>query len=159
MVITLDEKCTSFGCVSDTHGAYRPEIAACFEGVDAIFHAGDIGKPVVLRELNAIAPVVAVRGNVDIPSWFPELQKEVIVEVGTRRIALIHNLYELDSDPGAAGIDIVVYGHTHKAAARRRKGVWYINPGSAGPHRFLSKAQVAVMELGEKVSVRHFSLR
>lgn len=148
-----------WGVVSDTHGIFRSRIADIFSGVDHIFHAGDIGKPAVLRDCEAIAPVTAVPGNVDISAWYPGLQKEVITELAGKRVLLLHDPYALDLDPAAAGIDIVIHGHTHKPYARQKKGVWFINPGSAGPQRFLSPVTVAVIEIGATVTVKHFPLK
>jgi putative phosphoesterase len=146
------------GIISDTHGIFRSKIVEVFDGVDHIVHAGDIGRPLVLRELEKIAPVTAVLGNTDIPSWFPELQNTALVEIAGKKIMVLHILDELDTDPAAARIDAVIYGHTHKPHARKRGNVWYINPGSAGPHRFLSPVSVAVMKIAEVISLEHYTL-
>ncbi|MBN1761148.1 MAG: metallophosphoesterase family protein [Chitinispirillaceae bacterium] len=153
------KRCVQCGIVSDTHGVFRKKIGEIFRGVDHIFHAGDIGKPSVLREFEAIAPVTAVLGNVDIPAWYPELQKTAITDIAGKRIMVLHNSDDLDLDPGSAGIAVVIYGHTHKASARQKKGVWYINPGSAGPHRFFNPVTVAVMKIGEGIAVEHHSVQ
>jgi putative phosphoesterase len=153
------KRCVRCGVISDTHGVFRSKIAGVFHDVNHIFHAGDIGRPSVLRELESIAPVTAVLGNVDIPAWYPELQKTAIAETAGRRIIVLHNPEELDLEPGTAQIDIVIHGHTHKPYARQKKGVWFINPGSAGPHRLLHPVTVAILKLGEKISVEHFSVQ
>lgn len=152
-------RCVRVGIVSDTHGIFRQKIVEALNGVEHIFHAGDIGKPLILRELEKIAPVTAVLGNIDIPSWFPELGKTAVTEVAGKKVMVLHDLDKLEIDPGAAGLDAVVYGHTHKPSAHRQHGVWYVNPGSAGPHRFLSPVSVAVMRIGEAISVEHFTIR
>jgi uncharacterized protein len=159
MLVTLEDSCRTIGIISDTHGLFRPDLRELFADVDHILHAGDIGRPPILRDLAAIAPVTAVLGNVDIPNWFPELPLDVIVEVGNHRIIMLHDLNRLDLDPGAAEIDIVVFGHSHKPYSRRKKGVWYINPGSAGPRRFMIPVSVAVLSLENEISVRHHTVR
>ena len=156
---TDDRRCIRWGIISDTHGIFRSEITDIFRDVDHIFFAGDIGKPAVLRECEAIAPVTAVLGNVDIPAWYPGLQKTAIVESAGKRVLVLHDLEKLDLDPAAAQIDIVIHGHTHKPYARQKKGVWFINPGSAGPHRFLRPVTVAVVKIGERLSVEHVPLQ
>lgn len=158
MFIALEGTCEKIGIISDTHGLYRPEIRKLFDGVDHILHAGDIGRPPVLRELQAIAPVTAVLGNVDIPGWFPDIAEEVIVEVNGYQIIMLHNLDALDLDPKAADINIVVFGHTHKPYAKCKKDVWYINPGSTGPHRFLAPVSVAILSLEGEIAVKHYTI-
>jgi uncharacterized protein len=147
------------GIISDTHGMFRSNIIRVFRDVHHIFHSGDIGKPAVLRELETIAPVTAVLGNIDIPAWYPELQKTAIFKIGGKRIMVLHDLNELDLDPAAAEIDIVIHGHTHKPHARNKKDVWYVNPGSAGPHRFMHPVTVAVLEIGDEITVRHIPVQ
>jgi len=158
MVVGVGRRRARFGIISDTHGLFRPEITDLFSGVDYILHAGDIGKPAILQELEKIAPTIAVLGNIDIPSWFPDTDKMAIVEMVDKRIMVLHNLDELDLDPMSVPVDVVIHGHSHKPSARQRKGVWYVNPGSAGPHRLLLPVSVAVMEVGETVSVEHFTI-
>ena len=156
MGIKDGKRCVRCGVISDTHGIFRSTVTGIFHDVEHIFHAGDIGRPSVLRELEAIAPVTAVLGNVDIPAWYPGMEKTACIEIAGKQIMILHNPDELDLDPAAAEIAVVIHGHTHKPYARRKKGVWYINPGSAGPHRFLRQVSVAVLTLGETVSVEHF---
>lgn len=160
MTISNGKQGFRIGLISDTHGLFRPEIADIFAGVDAIFHAGDIGKPAVLQELQKIAPTTAVRGNVDLPPWFPGIETTAIVDLAGKRFLVLHNIDEIDLDPKAAGIDAVIFGHTHKPSHRERGGVWYFNPGSAGTPRFLSPVGVAVLSVGEAFSIdfKHFKM-
>ena len=122
------------GVISDTHGLLRPEARQALLGSDAILHAGDIGKPEVLEELRTIAPLTVIRGNVD--KWAETLPDTESVELGGRRFYLIHNVRELDFEPGEAGFDAVISGHSHKPGIEEKNGVLYLNPGSAGPRRF-----------------------
>jgi len=122
--------------VSDTHGLVRPEVMRALAGVDRILHMGDVGSPDVLERLLAIAPVTAVRGNVDHGAWTRELKATELVEVFGASLCMLHNLAELDLDPAAAGIAMVLYGHTHVPKEEDRSGVRYVNPGSIGPKRF-----------------------
>ena len=124
------------GVISDTHGLLRPEAVAALAGSDAIIHAGDIGDPKILETLGRIAPVRAIRGNVDVQPWARELPETEVVEMGGISIYVLHNLKDLDLNPRAAGFNAVVSGHSHKPAIERRDGVLYFNPGSAGPRRF-----------------------
>jgi putative phosphoesterase len=131
------------GVISDTHGLLRDEAVACLAGSDLIIHAGDIGSASVISGLETIAPVRAIRGNVDKGTWarvFPDTQ---FIEVAGQRIYVIHNLNELDLDPVASGIDIVVSGHSHIPKSQQMDGVLYLNPGSAGPRRFRLPVAVA----------------
>jgi uncharacterized protein len=123
------------GILSDTHGLFRPELGAAFEDVDLIIHAGDVGKKEVLDALKRIAPVVAVRGNVDRGTWADELSKTEIVDADNALIYVIHDVNELDLDP-RVGFKSVISGHSHRPKIVTREGVLYINPGSAGPKRF-----------------------
>ena len=122
------------GVISDTHGLLRPEAVAALQGVDAILHAGDIGAPEVIHELERIAPVKAIRGNVDTDLWASVFPVTLTIELGGREFHLIHNEAELMKPP--VGVAAVVFGHSHKAAVEDRGGVLYFNPGSAGPRRF-----------------------
>lgn len=124
------------GLISDTHGLMRPEALRALEGSELIIHAGDVGRGDVLEQLRAIAPVIAVRGNIDTGEWAQELPLSTVCGVGDRLIYVLHDVKELDLDPAAAGFDIVVSGHSHKHERSERKGVLYLNPGSAGPRRF-----------------------
>lgn len=122
--------------VSDTHGLLRPEALRALRGASLILHMGDVGSPDVLDGLRAIAPVKAVRGNVDRGEWARELPETDALDVHGRSLFLLHNLAELDLDPGAAGIAMVLYGHTHIPKEEEKGGVRYVNPGSIGPRRF-----------------------
>jgi putative phosphoesterase len=124
------------GLISDTHGLLRPEALVALSGSDLIIHAGDVGKPEILDELKAIAPLFVVRGNVDNGVWAKQLPTKEIVEFDGATIYILHNLHELDVDPDAAGFDAVITGHTHKVHEYRKGKVLFLNPGSAGPQRF-----------------------
>lgn len=138
------------GVISDTHGLLRPEAAAALEGCDAIVHAGDIGRPEVLDALGAIAPVTAIRGNVD--KWADMLPDTEVVEIDGRYLYLIHDVKQLDLDPQAAGFDAVISGHSHQPDMHERDGVLYLNPGSAGPRRFKLPVTVARLNVsGDQV--------
>ena len=136
------------GIISDTHGVLRPEAARALSGVDLIVHAGDVGNPEVLVQLKALAPVFAVRGNVDTGAWAKELPATAIVDAGSASLYVLHNLTELDLQPKAAGFDAVISGHTHQAEHYEREGVLYLNPGSAGPRRFNLPVTLALVEVG-----------
>ena len=135
------------GVISDTHGLLRPEAVRALQGVDLIVHAGDVGKAEILTSLKKIAPVFAVRGNVDTESWAQDLPETAVVQAGPVNLYVLHNLRELDLDPKAAGFAAVISGHTHKAENREEKGVLYLNPGSAGPRRFDLPVTVALLNL------------
>ena len=124
------------GVISDTHGLVRPEAIEALSGVEMILHAGDIGKPEVLDELNSIAPVTAIRGNIDKGEWAGNLPEWEVIEAGGISIYMLHDLKEIDLVPESAGFRVVVSGHSHKPVAEERRGVLYLNPGSAGPRRF-----------------------
>ena len=136
------------GIISDTHGLLRPEAARALGGVDLIVHAGDVGKRDVLTQLKAIAPVFAVRGNVDTEDWAAELPATAIVDAGSASLYVLHNLRELDLRPEAARFDAVISGHTHQAEQWEREGVLYLNPGSAGPRRFNLPVTLALVDAG-----------
>ncbi|MBN1238959.1 MAG: metallophosphoesterase family protein [Gammaproteobacteria bacterium] len=133
------------GIISDTHGLLRPEAKAALEGCDAIVHAGDIGKPQVLDELRAIAPVTAIRGNID--KWALSMPDTEVLVIDGRCLYVIHDVNELDLDPQAAGFDAVISGHSHKPGIRYGDGVLYLNPGSAGPRRFSLPVALARLTL------------
>jgi len=143
------------GLISDTHGLLRPEAKAFLRGCDSIIHGGDIGAPGILDELAVLAPVTAVRGNNDKGAWAKRLLDTELLQVGEVHLYAIHDLAQLDVDPTAIGVSVVVSGHSHKPAVRELNGVLFVNPGSAGPRRF--KLPVAVAELiisGRAVSAR-----
>jgi uncharacterized protein len=124
------------GLIADTHGVLRPQARDALAGCALIVHAGDIGSPDVIRELEALAPVTAVRGNVDVGPWASGLPETATVEAGGALLYVLHDLEQLDLNPAAAGMAVVVSGHTHHATVGDRDGVLYVNPGSAGPRRF-----------------------
>ncbi|MGB0011790.1 MAG: metallophosphoesterase family protein [Candidatus Sulfotelmatobacter sp.] len=124
------------GVISDTHGLLRAEAIEALGGSDHIIHAGDVGAPELLDRLSAIAPVTAVRGNVDKAAWAQRLPATEILEAGGISIYVLHDLAKLDLKPKAAGFAAVISGHTHIPKQEMRDGVLYLNPGSAGPRRF-----------------------
>jgi len=126
----------------------RGEATEALRGSELIIHAGDVGEPEILTSLRQLAPVVAVRGNVDKGAWACELPRTAIVEAGPATIYVLHDLHELDLDPASAGIQIVVSGHSHQPSRMERSGVLYINPGSAGPRRFRLPVTIARLDLG-----------
>ncbi|MGE3275104.1 MAG: metallophosphoesterase family protein [Vicinamibacterales bacterium] len=140
-------KTSLIGLVSDTHGLLRPEAVAALAGVDLIVHAGDVGKPDVLDGLRAIAPVVAVRGNVDHGTWADELPEREIVRTSTLTLYVLHDLAELDGDPVAEGVGVVVSGHSHRPVIEWRGSVLYVNPGSIGPRRFSLPVSLALLRV------------
>ncbi len=135
------------GLISDTHGLLRKEALEALRGSELIIHAGDVGKPEILEELRKIAPVIAVRGNVDKERWAQALPETAVAEAGAVLIYVLHDVKTLDLNPTAAGFHIVVSGHSHKPGKTERDGVVYINPGSAGPRRFQLPVTVARLNL------------
>ncbi|MBV8754542.1 MAG: metallophosphoesterase family protein [Hyphomicrobiales bacterium] len=124
------------GVISDTHGLLRPQAMEALQGSAQIIHAGDVGRPEILDELRRIAPVVAVRGNVDRGAWADQLPVSEIVEHDGVLLYVLHILEDLDLDPSTAGFRAVITGHTHRPKMETKNGVLYFNPGSAGPRRF-----------------------
>lgn len=154
-----DKKMFQIGIISDTHGLLRPEVLTELEKVDYIIHAGDIGGREILQRLHEIAPVLAVRGNTDNPCLYPELESFEILEIYDFKIYVLHNLDFLDPDPYCSGFRIVVYGHSHNPHSFYKKGVLYLNPGSAGPGRFNLPVCLAVLKIDNgKISVRHIEI-
>jgi putative phosphoesterase len=141
------------GVLSDTHGLLRPEAVNALRGSDYIIHAGDIGGPEILRQLAEIAPVTAVRGNVDLEAWTRKIPATDVLEVEGVSIYVLHVLQELDLKPEAAGFQAVVCGHSHLPKQEIKNGVLYFNPGSAGPKRFKLPVTVGRLLL-EKGKVR-----
>ena len=127
---------TIIGVISDTHGLLRPEALEALRRSEAIIHAGDVGREEILRELERMAPVTVVRGNIDTSSWASKLPASNILEIAGTSIYVLHNVDELDLDPAAAGFSAVIFGHSHRPLIENRKGVLFFNPGSAGPRRF-----------------------
>jgi hypothetical protein len=133
------------GLISDTHGLLRPDARAFLMGCDYIVHGGDVGGAEILEELAAIAPLIAVRGNNDGEPWAARLPATELIRVGNVFFYVIHNLEELDIDPAAAGVRVIISGHSHKPMIEERDQVLYVNPGSAGPRRF--KLPISVGEI------------
>src|SRR5262249_11375353 len=131
------------GVIADTHGLMRPEALHALRGSDLILHAGDIGKPTVIEALQTVASVVAVRGNNDNGAWADSFAGSEVVKAKSMLIYMLHDLGELDLDPGAKNIGVVVSGHSHIPFVETRRGVLYLNPGSAGPRRFRLPISVA----------------
>jgi len=147
---------TVIGVISDTHGLLRPEAIAALEGSRYIVHGGDVGDESILRTLEAIAPVTVVRGNTDYESWAKRLPRTAVLEVAGVRIYAVHDIDELDIDPPTAGVDVVVFGHSHRPGIEYRDRVMYLNPGSAGPRRFnlpVSIAQLTIEDRGAKAEI------
>ncbi len=147
------------GLISDTHGLLRPEALDFLAGSDHIVHGGDIGGPEILERLAAIAPLTVVRGNNDTAPWARAIPETVRVDFGPVALYAIHDLKQLAIDPRAAGVRVVVSGHSHRPACVEREGVLYVNPGSAGPRRF--SLPIAAAELcvdGDAVSAKLVTL-
>jgi uncharacterized protein len=144
------------GVISDTHGLMRLEALAALRGVEHILHAGDVGDVAILDALREIAPVTAIRGNVDVSGACAELPATDVVELGGSLFYLVHSVHDLDIKPKAAGVAMVVSGHSHKASVTVKDGVIYFNPGSAGPRRFTLPVTVGfvTVEDGVEASVK-----
>jgi putative phosphoesterase len=143
------------GLVSDTHGVLRPEARAFLVGCDYIVHGGDVGAAEILEELGAIAPLIAVKGNNDTQPWAARLRETELIRAGNIFLYVIHDLAQLDIDPAAAGVRVVVSGHSHQPRIEDRGGILYVNPGSCGPRRF--KLPISAGELlvsGDAVKAR-----
>jgi hypothetical protein len=137
------------GVVSDTHGLFRPEVAPALAGVERILQLGDVGKASVLKKLGKIAPVTAVRGNVDREGPCSELPETEVTLIGGRYVYMLHDLNTIHLDPAAGKFAAVLFGHTHVPNFYRRKSVLYFNPGSCGPRRFRLPVTVGLLEVSE----------
>ena len=137
------------GVISDTHGLLRPEALAALKGSHQILHAGDVGSPEVLEALAHVAPVTAIRGNVDRGRWCARLPETEVIELAGVAIYLLHDLARLDLRPEAAGFRVVVYGHSHQPRMEEENGVLYFNPGSAGPRRFKLPLSVGRLKIAQ----------
>ena len=147
------------GLISDTHGLLRPQALAAMQGSDYIVHGGDIGNSVIVEQLRAIAPLTVVRGNNDTASWAASLPDTAMLEVGEFKLVAVHDIATRAVDPVAAGVRVIVFGHSHCPTLTWRNGIFYVNPGSAGPRRF--KLPVSVAELlvdGPAVTARVITL-
>jgi putative phosphoesterase len=138
------------GLISDTHGLLRPEAVEALQGVDFILHAGDVGKDHILPELEKIAPVTVVKGNIDKAAFAAEYPMYEIIELGGVFFYMIHILQDMDIDPEGAGMHVVVSGHSHRPSIKKHHGVLYVNPGSAGPQRFSLPITVAKIEIEDQ---------
>jgi uncharacterized protein len=144
------------GVLSDTHGLLRPEALAALAGVDHILHAGDVGDARILDKLRAIAPLTAIRGNIDVSGVCATLPATDAVELGGRLFYLVHSLHDLDIVPAVAGVAAVISGHSHRPGMQERDGILYLNPGSAGPRRFdlpITLAKISLTEAGMSASI------
>jgi len=133
--------------ISDTHDLLRPELLPAIAGVDHILHAGDVGDPTILDALRQIAPITAIRGNIDTAGPCAALPATEAIELGNCLIYMLHSLDDLDLDPTAASIGLVVYGHSHQPSITTRKDVLYLNPGSIGPRRFKLPISYALLRI------------
>jgi uncharacterized protein len=147
------------GVISDTHGLMRPEALAALRGVEQILHAGDVGDVAILDELRTIAPVTAIRGNVDSSGPCAKLPATDVVELGDKLFYLVHSVHDLDIDPVAAGVAMVVSGHSHKPSVEVKDGVVFFNPGSAGPRRFSLPVTVGFVTVEDGVEASVLELR
>ncbi|MBF0277363.1 MAG: metallophosphoesterase family protein [SAR324 cluster bacterium] len=138
---------TCIGIISDTHNLLRPEAIAALEGSDLIVHAGDIGGTEIISRLQEIAPVRAVRGNIDPSSGENAFPLNEIFEISGKSFCVIHNLDELELDPAAAGFDILISGHSHIPKLESKNRVLFLNPGSAGPRRFKLPISLATLQI------------
>lgn len=137
----------TIGIISDTHGLLRPEAERRLAGVDHIIHGGDIGRPEIIDALRRIAPVTAIRGNVDIGNWAAAYPETEVVRLAGKSLYVLHDLKTLQIDPIACGIDVVVSGHSHVPMIATVDGVLYLNPGSAGRRRFRLPVTLATIEV------------
>jgi len=138
------------GIISDTHGLLRPEAVELLRGSEHIIHAGDIGSPEVISALEKIAPVTAIRGNVDTQPWTRRFAETEVVEVAGLHIYVIHDVNALDLNPRAAGFAAVISGHSHQPEQEMKDGVLYFNPGSAGPRRFSLPISIGRLQISRQ---------
>ena len=138
---------STIGVIADTHGLLRSEALDTLAGSDLIIHAGDVGREEILEKLARVAPVVAVRGNVDRAQWADSLPKRAIIVVGGQRILVIHDRQALKDNPARAPLDAVVVAHSHRPRVERERGILFFNPGSAGPRRFTLPVSVGRLQI------------
>ena len=149
----MSEEAFIIGVISDTHGLLRPEAVEALRDADKIIHAGDVGDPVIITELERIAPLTLIRGNIDTSDWSKNLPDTNILDVGSLSLYVLHNVHDLDLDPAAAGFAAVIFGHSHQPLIEWRKHVLFFNPGSAGPRRFQLPISIG------KLTVKHGKLK
>ena len=142
-----DNNLKRIGVISDTHGLFRQAVKDAFQGVEAIFHAGDVGDMDVLNELERMAPVYAVRGNMDRGDLFEDLPDTLLRDCCGKSIYMLHDLLRLNVNPLVMGVNVVIHGHTHQASVEERSGVLYLNPGCAGRNPKHGRASVCVIEV------------
>jgi uncharacterized protein len=145
--VRLVEEVMRVGIISDTHGLLRPEAKRRLAGAMHIIHAGDIGREDILVELGRIAPVTAIKGNIDTDNWAESYPDTQLVRLGKWQFHVLHDLQQLQIDPQASGIDVVISGHSHRSRIETVGGVLYLNPGSAGPRRFSLPVTLATLDL------------
>ncbi|GIZ12543.1 metallophosphoesterase family protein [Pseudomonas sp. NCCP-436] len=150
----------TIGLIADTHGLLRAEALAALRGVDQLIHAGDIGGPQILAELERLAPLSVVRGNNDKGIWAEAIPERLTLRLGAVAIHVLHDLKQLNLDPATEGISVVVAGHSHKPLHEYRNGALYLNPGSAGPRRFRLPIGVARLKIdGDKAQAELLELQ
>jgi uncharacterized protein len=137
------------GVVSDTHGLLRPEVLPALEGVEQILHLGDVGDPSILKKLETIAPVHAIRGNIDHSGPCSRLPETDVLIFEGHYLYLLHDIGTLHLDPAAGKFSVVLYGHSHRPSITHKKGVLYFNPGSCGPRRFDLPVTVGTLHVAE----------
>jgi len=161
MVKTLEPKDSFFiGVISDTHGRIPSAIPKAFKNVDLIIHAGDIGDEMVLKTLSKIAPVVAVRGNMDFGRWAQQLPETELIQMGPMVLKVVHIADRLNPDPGVTGIRAVISGHTHRPEIYEKNGITFVNPGSASYPKFGSPGSAAMIRINDNnLSVKLIQLK
>jgi putative phosphoesterase len=137
------------GVIADTHGLLRPQALELLRGSGHIIHAGDIGAPEIVPALEQVAPVTAIRGNIDRQAWAQRFPETEVVELAGLHIYVIHDVQVLDLNPKAAGFAIVISGHSHRPRQQLKDGVLYFNPGSAGPRRFSLPITLGRLEISK----------
>jgi len=155
----LRERLVRIGVISDTHGYLDARVIDAFVGTELIIHAGDIGKPKILETLATVAPVKAVRGNTDHGPWADDLPSTAVVVLNGVRLYVLHDIQQLDLEPQAAGIRVVISGHTHRASLEEKNSVVFLNPGSAVEPRHNRPPTVAILTArGEILDARFIEL-
>ena len=144
--------------LSDTHGLLRPQVVEHLKTADAILHGGDINKPAIVEQLQQYAPLYIVRGNND-KEWAEDIPHDLIVTLEGVTIFMVHNKKEVPAD--LSGVDVVVFGHSHKYVQEEKDGLLWLNPGSCGPRRFHQEITMMMAEADngilrvEKLTIPH----